>query len=105
MAQSLFMAGDILKATYSWDDCRITHFYQVLKTTEKTLRLQELEVRFGGHFNSLSGTAFPIVGKFRGEPFTVRENKSGGYSVKLNTWGNELTRWDRMSAGDHYNMN
>ena len=105
MARSLFMTNDILEATYSWDDCSITHFYKVLKTTEKTLRLQELNVRFGGHFNCLTGTAFPIDNSFRGEPFTVRENKSGGYYVKLNTWGNELTKWDGISAGSHYNMN
>ena len=93
MTDNDFNVGDIVYATYTWDDVRIPHFFKVLKSTGKTITIRELKKkRVSGDFHT--GTELPLSRFIPGEKVkNLRKNKFGKYALKYNTWGNNLQKF------------
>ena len=86
-------AGDTLYATYTWDDTRIPHFYQVISKAAKSLVVQEVISRKTAPSDGWQMCEVVPGRQKIGHPFRVRLNKWGWLDARLSKWGSPMHVW------------
>ena len=96
--------GNILYANFIWDDTRIPHFYKVLKKTESSVRVQEIDSEQVDKSENRQWCMVVPGTNPVGKPKTIRLNKWGWLNAKLTKFGSPMYIYDGSSSCRHSYM-
>jgi hypothetical protein len=80
-----YKEGDILNTDWGWEQTNV-EFYQVVKATEKSVWLREIDNKATYSSKTMSGDKTPIPGKFVNATILKRKMPYKGESIKIQSF-------------------